>query len=213
MEAAITKEMTIASVVNEHPEAVPIILSYGLHCVGCAVSPHETIEQGCLGHGMSTGDVDNLVADINDAVKDVQDAPVLALTQLAAAKLQEFIAMEGKPQGVRVIATTGGNRGVSYDMALEDAPNSDDDIILHRGIKLFVDPASMTLVRGCTIDFLEDSQGGGFKFNNPNQRGGCGCGKGACSSGSHAHGDAHDKESHGDTKKEGAGCGSGCGCH
>src|SRR3989344_6027764 len=64
----ITKDMTIGEVVNKHPESASIMLSYGLHCVGCAVNPFETIEMGAMGHGMDEKTVENLVSDINKAV-------------------------------------------------------------------------------------------------------------------------------------------------
>ncbi|MDP2717968.1 MAG: DUF1858 domain-containing protein, partial [Candidatus Micrarchaeota archaeon] len=59
METVITKDMTIGEVVQSHPQAVDIMLSRGFHCVGCHVSPYETIEQGAKGHGMSEADVDD----------------------------------------------------------------------------------------------------------------------------------------------------------
>ena len=48
----ITKDMPIGEVVERYPEAAEVLTAYGLHCVGCHVSPFETVEQGALGHGM-----------------------------------------------------------------------------------------------------------------------------------------------------------------
>ena len=43
MEQKVTKDMTIGEVVRKYPAAAEIMLSYGLHCVGCHVNPFETI--------------------------------------------------------------------------------------------------------------------------------------------------------------------------
>ena len=44
------------------------------------------------------------------------------------------------------------------------------------GVKLVVDPASLELVRGSAVDFVEDLGGAAFRVTNPNAQSGCGCG-------------------------------------
>ena len=65
----ITKTMTFSEVLEKHPETAQIMLKHGLHCIGCHASAFENIEQGCLGHGMSEESVDNLVKEMNAAIK------------------------------------------------------------------------------------------------------------------------------------------------
>ena len=43
--------------------------------------------------------------------------------------------------------------------------------------KQFVDPTSSTHLQDVTIDFVDNLQGSGFTFNNPNSAGSCGCGE------------------------------------
>ena len=43
--------------------------------------------------------------------------------------------------------------------------------------KLFVDLTSSTHLQDVTIDFVDNLQGSGFTFNNPNSAGSCGCGE------------------------------------
>lgn len=62
---AITKEMAIGSIVQNHPETVRVFLNHGLMCVGCAAARFETLEQGAIAHGI---DVEALVTDLNAAV-------------------------------------------------------------------------------------------------------------------------------------------------
>ena len=66
----ITKDMTLGEAVAKFPEAVPIMLGYGLHCVGCHVAAFETIEQGALAHGMDEGKLKKLLKDMNAAIKN-----------------------------------------------------------------------------------------------------------------------------------------------
>ncbi len=65
----ITKEMTIQEIVSQHPETVRAFFKHGLMCVGCAAARFESLEQGARAHGI---DVDELVADLNEAVEQQQ---------------------------------------------------------------------------------------------------------------------------------------------
>ncbi|MEM4555126.1 MAG: DUF1858 domain-containing protein [Candidatus Anstonellaceae archaeon] len=68
MAAKITKDMQIGELIMNYPETVEILLEYGFHCIGCALSPYETIEQGAAMHGYSDREIENLVKRLNDAV-------------------------------------------------------------------------------------------------------------------------------------------------
>ena len=61
----ITKEMSIIEVINKKPEAIEVLMEYGLGCFSCAFSGMETIEQGALGHGMNEKLVDKMLEEIN----------------------------------------------------------------------------------------------------------------------------------------------------
>lgn len=69
----IKKDMKIGDVLDKYPnkamELAMVMTKYGLHCVGCHVAAYETIEQGCLGHGMKKKDVDKLVDALNKVIK------------------------------------------------------------------------------------------------------------------------------------------------
>ena len=68
---AITKDMSIAEVVQRYPQSVPVFLRHGLFCFGCAVARFENIEQGATVHGI---DPDQLIADLNEVANEI-DAP------------------------------------------------------------------------------------------------------------------------------------------
>ena len=69
MAEKITKDMTLGEVVVKFPETVKVMISYGLHCVGCHVAAYETIEQGSLAHGMDKTQIENMLKEMNKAVE------------------------------------------------------------------------------------------------------------------------------------------------
>ncbi|MBO7374273.1 MAG: DUF1858 domain-containing protein [Lachnospiraceae bacterium] len=60
--ADFTKDMTIGEIISTDPNAVPILMSAGMHCVGCPSAQAETLEEACMVHGI---DVDALVFALN----------------------------------------------------------------------------------------------------------------------------------------------------
>jgi hybrid cluster-associated redox disulfide protein len=62
---AITKDMTIMEVVNQHPQSIKVFYEHGLFCIGCNVAYRETVEQGAAAHGIEVGP---LIEKLNQAV-------------------------------------------------------------------------------------------------------------------------------------------------
>ena len=46
----ISKEMTIQQIIETNEGIAPILMSAGMHCLGCAMAHGETLEQACLAH-------------------------------------------------------------------------------------------------------------------------------------------------------------------
>jgi len=65
--ALITKDMSIGEIVDQYPETVPVFMSHGLGCIGCAIAQFETLEEGAMAHGI---DVEVLVRDLNKSIKN-----------------------------------------------------------------------------------------------------------------------------------------------
>ena len=103
---------------------------------------------------------------------------MLTLTSTATSKVQEFITEHGAGDetGLRVAVLPGGCSGFEYGLNIEDSPESDDEVLDHSGIKIFVDPFSAQYLEGVEIDYVTSMMGAGFSFRNPNASGGCGCG-------------------------------------
>ncbi len=103
---------------------------------------------------------------------------MMDLTVAATEKVQGFIQEHGveSEAGLRVAVLPGGCSGFQYGLNIEDEPESDDEILDIRGVKIFVDPFSAQYLEGIEIDYVTSVMGQGFTFNNPNASGGCGCG-------------------------------------
>ena len=62
----INKDMTIGEILEKAPEKAEILLSVGMHCLGCPASQAETLEEACEVHGI---DVEELVETLNKEEK------------------------------------------------------------------------------------------------------------------------------------------------
>ena len=61
----ITGKTKLSVILNKNPEAAEILFDAGMACVGCSMAMHETIEQGCLAHGMTKKKIEKLIKELN----------------------------------------------------------------------------------------------------------------------------------------------------
>ena len=59
----------------------------------------------------------------------------------------------------------------------EDVSAATDLVFEDQGVKVFVDPDSLPLINGTTVDFVKQGLNEAFRFHNPNIKGECGCGE------------------------------------
>lgn len=100
----------------------------------------------------------------------------MTLTPAAAARVAAIAQRSGKPAIFRLAVEGGGCSGFQYRFGLDEAVASDDVAVEQDGVTLVVDTMSLDLVRGGTVDFVENLGGAAFKVENPNATAGCGCG-------------------------------------
>ena len=54
--------MTFTEILELKPESVETLLEAGMHCIGCPMAQMETLEEGCVAHGI---DVNEIVEKLN----------------------------------------------------------------------------------------------------------------------------------------------------
>ncbi|MCR4688121.1 MAG: DUF1858 domain-containing protein [Saccharofermentans sp.] len=59
----VTKDTIIGDLVNLDEGIAPLLMSAGLHCLGCALASGESVEEACIVHGL---DCDALVEELNN---------------------------------------------------------------------------------------------------------------------------------------------------
>ncbi len=101
----------------------------------------------------------------------------VSLTESAAMRVQTLRQMEGDSAlMLRLSVSGGGCSGFSYGFTLDREVNAEDRIFEQHGVSIVVDEASLELLAGATIDFVEDLMGSSFTVSNPNASSTCGCG-------------------------------------
>jgi iron-sulfur cluster assembly accessory protein len=100
----------------------------------------------------------------------------IALSPSAASRVAAIAARQDKPAILRLSVDGGGCAGFQYRFELAETIAADDAIAEEEGVTLVVDPISLDLVRGSTVDFVESLGGAAFQVTNPNAASGCGCG-------------------------------------
>ncbi len=101
----------------------------------------------------------------------------LSLTPVAAERVRKFIEKRGKGAGLRVGVRTSGCSGMAYVIEYADQIEPDDLVYECHGVKLIVNPKSLSYLDGTELDYTREGLNEGFKFNNPNVKDSCGCGE------------------------------------
>ena len=65
--AKITADTLIVDCLKYNPDSASILMSYGMHCLGCAMAHGETIGEAVNVHG---NDLDELLEKLNEGVED-----------------------------------------------------------------------------------------------------------------------------------------------
>ncbi|MBO7395229.1 MAG: DUF1858 domain-containing protein [Ruminococcus sp.] len=65
MAEQVTKDTKIGELLRIDADVAPILLSIGMHCLGCPASQNETIEEAAAVHGVNA---DELVAALNEKI-------------------------------------------------------------------------------------------------------------------------------------------------
>ena len=177
----ITRETTIGEIVQKYPAVVPTLTSYGVHCVGCHVSPYESLEMGFQGHGMGDEEIDEAVVALNDVIQKngvshTDEEYDISMTDTAAERIQTLLA-DKKHQALRISVHPGGCSGFEYVFTLDaQAPQENDLVVVQDGATLYADMPTIEKINKSVIDYKDSLQDAGFMVSNPNAHSTCGCG-------------------------------------
>lgn len=154
--------MNVLEIAELHPRAGDILAAYGLHCIGCAYSEVETLEEGAIAHGLTDDDISNILIDLEDLLKEDRLRPKTLTITESAARALEAIALQEKKEGWLLRVTTDDTGG--FCMEFVESKERDDATFGNSQIPhLSVIASTETLDRigGSTIDYRE----GRFKLD------------------------------------------------
>lgn len=178
--------MSMGDIVTQYPQAIEVMQSFGISCVGCGTDYGLSLAQAAHEKGLTAEKTDELVATINQRIEEDplpvqtqgENAPIVSLTKKAAEKIRELMAKQtSKVGGLRLGAVPGGCSGFSYSLTFEEKAGSEDVVTESNGVTFFVQGSHINLLRGIQVDFVDALQGSGFKIINPNAKSTCGCGQ------------------------------------
>ncbi len=107
----------------------------------------------------------------------LMDNSILTVTPAAVSIISNLLEQRNVPNhALRVFVSGGGCSGMQYGMAFQESPEAGDTVVNSDGIRLLVDPTSLSYLRGARIDYVDSLIGGGFQIDNPNAVSSCGCG-------------------------------------
>ncbi|MCX8493841.1 MAG: iron-sulfur cluster assembly accessory protein [Chthoniobacterales bacterium] len=99
---------------------------------------------------------------------------MIHITESAAKQLKELASEKGN-SGLRLAVEKGGCAGLQYAMSL-GGPLPGDEVTEQNGAVVAIDPESSEQLDGCTIDYVDELTGAGFRVINPHASRSCGCG-------------------------------------
>ena len=100
------------------------------------------------------------------------------LTENACERIRKLISSEDNSENsfLRISVLSGGCSGFQYQIHMDHNLTGDDKEILHMGAKVVIDDMSLDLIKGATLDYVENLASAKFVISNPNASSGCGCG-------------------------------------
>lgn len=103
----------------------------------------------------------------------------LTLTEKAAGEIKRVMGEQKLPETsvLRIGVAAGGCSGFQYSLGFDTSTDAvKDHVSEQHGIKVAVDKKSSLYLDGTTLDFKDELNQRGFKFDNPNVVKSCGCG-------------------------------------
>lgn len=101
---------------------------------------------------------------------------MIEVTPNAAKRILQVVTSKPEMKGLRLGVLGGGCSGLSYQIQFEPQQRPTDNVFELDGAKVFVDPKSLEILNGMTLDYKADLMQQTFTIHNPNAKTTCGCG-------------------------------------
>lgn len=83
----ITKDMTIAEVLDIDPSLGEVLLGFDMHCIYCPMGRMETLEEACDAHGT---DLEFLLKKLNEVLSFQVDGKIKKKASVKKAKVDKI---------------------------------------------------------------------------------------------------------------------------
>lgn len=101
----------------------------------------------------------------------------VTLTDRAARRILAIAAApDAAGTALRVSVEGGGCSGFQYKFDMTPTRDAEDVVLERNGARVYIDPVSMSFLKGAEIDFVDELMGAAFRVKNPNATASCGCG-------------------------------------
>jgi iron-sulfur cluster assembly protein len=102
---------------------------------------------------------------------------MITVTDTAAKKIKQNLTKRNSGIGIRIGIRTTGCSGLAYVLEYVDTPNAEDTLFSDNDTVVVVDPKSLPIVDGITVDYVRQGLNEGFEFVNQAEKDRCGCGE------------------------------------
>jgi len=103
--------------------------------------------------------------------------PAVRMSASAVRRIGALLATETAPGvALRITVSGGGCSGFQYSFSFDGQVTESDHVFSELDARLIIDDASLELLSGAEIDYVEDLAGSSFQIRNPNAASSCGCG-------------------------------------
>ena len=99
----------------------------------------------------------------------------IEITENAQNHIAKVISQD-KVNYFRIAVLGGGCAGFQYKFDFDNYRNKDDILFQTKKISVVIDTTSLGLLKGSTIDYVNELIGSSFKVSNPQASSACGCG-------------------------------------
>ena len=99
----------------------------------------------------------------------------IEITESAQNHINQILISE-KSEFFRITVLGGGCAGFQYKFDFSEIANKDDIVFEYKNAKVLIDKISIELIKGSTIDYVNELIGSSFKISNPQASSSCGCG-------------------------------------